>query len=80
MSETPVWKQGLSVEVINNDIERALKRLKKKMQNEGVMQDLRRHESYLKPGERRRRKKAQARQRALKRERQQPDLDIKLDY
>lgn len=58
--------QGLMVVVQHGDLERALRRLKKKMQTEGVFQSLRDHESYQKPSDRRRRARAAGRARALK--------------
>lgn len=78
MNET-VNVRGLVVDVINNDIDRALKKLKKKMQNEGVLQDLKRHEFYTKPGDLRRRKKAQAISRTKKKNLQESDPDSKLE-
>ena len=48
---------GLSVTVFNNNIEDALKRLKRKVKNADVMQDLRTKECYEKPSKKRREKK-----------------------
>lgn len=56
-------KRGLSVEVRDNNIEAALKILKKKVMQEGLIRDLRRHEYYEKPGDRRRRDEAKAKKR-----------------
>jgi|688.fasta_scaffold547294_2 small subunit ribosomal protein S21 len=61
--------QGIVVEVQNGDIERALRKLKKKMQNEGVLQDLKKKEFYVKPSEIRRRARGQALARMRKRNR-----------
>ena len=41
--------QGLSVTVFNNNIEEALKRLKRKVKNSDLMQDLRKKEYFIKP-------------------------------
>ena len=41
--------QGLSVTVFNNNIEEALKRLKRKVKNADLMQDLRKKEYFVKP-------------------------------
>jgi len=41
--------QGLSVTVFNNNIEEALKRLKRKVKNANLMQDLRKKEYFVKP-------------------------------
>ena len=40
---------GLSVTVFNNNVEEALKRLKRKVKNSDLMQDLRKKEYYIKP-------------------------------
>ena len=41
--------QGLSVTVFNNNVEEALKRLKRKVKNSDLMQDLRKREYFIKP-------------------------------
>ena len=41
--------QGLSVTVYNNNVEEALKRLKRKVKNSDIMQDLRKKEYFIKP-------------------------------
>lgn len=46
-------------------VERALKRLKKVMDKEGIMKDLRANRYYEKPSERKRKKSARARARAI---------------
>ena len=48
---------GLSVTVFNNNVERALKVLKKKIQASNLFQDLREKEYYTKPSEKKRHKK-----------------------
>ena len=40
--------QGLSVTVYNNNVEEALKRLKRKVKNSDIMQDLRKKEFFVK--------------------------------
>jgi len=40
---------GLSVTVFNNNVEEALKRLKRKVKNSNLMQDLRKREYFIKP-------------------------------
>ena len=40
---------GLSVTVFNNNVEEALKRLKRKVKNSDLMQDLRKREYFIKP-------------------------------
>ncbi len=49
--------QGLSVKVFNNNIEGALKVLKKKVKNSNIMQELREKQYYKKPSEVKRHKK-----------------------
>lgn len=46
-------------------VDKALRRLKKKMDKEGVMREIRAHRHYEKPSEKRRRKSARARMRAF---------------
>lgn len=59
-------RKGLYVEVRNNDVTRALRKLKKLMNNEGMIKDMRKKEYYEKPSAVKRREKAQARKRWLK--------------
>jgi small subunit ribosomal protein S21 len=47
----------LAVEVKHNDVEFALRLLKKKVQKSGMIRELRRRRHYEKPSERRRRQK-----------------------
>lgn len=49
--------QGLRVEVKNNDVGKALRKLKKLMQADGILQDVRDREYYTKPSEKRRKAK-----------------------
>ena len=60
-----VWegKRGVSVDVRDNNIDSAIKALKKKVMQEGIIRDLRRHEYYEKPGDRKRREAAKAKKR-----------------
>jgi len=59
-------RRGLYVEVRNNDVSKALRRLKKLMNQEGMVKDMRKKEFYEKPSAVRKREKAQARKRWLK--------------
>lgn len=63
-------KQGLKVEVRNNDVTRAWRKLKRLMQNEGVIQELKERKHYTKPSEKRARAKAAGRARWLKKQRE----------
>jgi small subunit ribosomal protein S21 len=59
--EVPVGERGL---------ERAIKHLKRKMANEGILRELKRRRHYMKPSVRRRKKEAEAARRRRKRLRQ----------
>jgi small subunit ribosomal protein S21 len=52
--------QGLAVSVHNNDVNKALRRLKKKLAEDGIMQDLRNREYYESKGTKRRKAKEAA--------------------
>ena len=56
----------MRVEVRNNNVEKAMRILKKKLTEEGVFNELREREFYMTKGEKRRREKAAGRQRWLK--------------
>jgi small subunit ribosomal protein S21 len=56
------------VKVQNNDIDFALRILKKKVQKSGLLRDLRRLRYYEKPSDRRRRQKKEAMKNTRKRE------------
>jgi len=56
----------LQVFVRDNNIDQALRVLKKKMQREGVFRDMKQRRSYEKPSERKKREKAEAIRRARK--------------
>ena len=47
-------------------LESALKRFKRKVMNEEILKDIKKHTFYLKPGQKRRVKSAEARKRARK--------------
>jgi len=47
-------KRGMSVEVHNNDVNKALRKLKKKIAEDGLLQDLRKREYYQSKGTKRR--------------------------
>lgn len=65
--------KGLAVEVRNNDVNFALRKFKKKIQEDGILQDIRKREFFEKPSETRKKAKAAGRARWLKklRKRQQ---------
>ena len=69
----PAWRrrpeEGLVIVQIfvrDNNVDQALKALKKKMQREGTFREMKRHVHYEKPSEKRARQKAEAVRRARK--------------
>jgi small subunit ribosomal protein S21 len=60
--------EGLLVQIFvrDNNVDQALKALKKKMQREGSFREMKRHVAYEKPSEKRARQKAEAVRRARK--------------
>ena len=52
--------KAIEVRVIDNDIEKAMRVLKKKIQNDGLFKRLKLKKSYEKPSEYRRRKQREA--------------------
>lgn len=63
-------KQGLYVQVRNNDVSRALRKLKRLMQDEGIILEMRKRKYYTKPSEKRAKAKAAGRARWLKKQRE----------
>ncbi len=63
----------LEVKVLGNDLEKAMRVLKKKIQNDGLFKRLRLKKAYEKPSAQKRRKQREAirRQRSLERKRSQ---------
>jgi small subunit ribosomal protein S21 len=59
-------KQGLRVEVRNGDVNFALRKFKKKIQEDGILQELRERQHFTKPSEKRKKAKAAGRARWLK--------------
>jgi small subunit ribosomal protein S21 len=54
-------------------IENALRRFKRKVQQEDIIKDIKKHSFYLKPGDKRRAKEALARKRNRKKMRREAD-------
>ena len=83
MPDTPLSKRHgthqsgkqLQVLVRDNNIEQALRVLKKKMQREGVFREMKARKSYEKPSEKRVREKAEAIRRTRKAARKQAQRD-----
>jgi len=65
---------GMKVEVRNGDVSKALRILKKKVQQEGIIQEVRDRQHYVKPSEKRAKAKAAGRARWLKEQRKNKDL------
>ncbi len=59
----------MQVTVRDNNVDQALKALKKKMQREGIFREMKLRRSYEKPSERKARERAEAVRRARKLER-----------
>ena len=65
----------LQVFVRDNNVEQALRVLKKKMQREGVFREMKRRKAYEKPSERKTREKSEAIRRMRKTARKQAQRD-----
>lgn len=66
-NETPIIP-GLRVEVRNGDFNGAMRRFKKKVQEAGIIQEVRDRQQYVKPSEVRKKAKAAGRKRWLKKQ------------
>jgi len=56
-------------------LESALRRFKRKVQQEAIIKEIKKHSIYFKPGEKRRMKEAQARKRMRRRIKRDRDLE-----
>jgi small subunit ribosomal protein S21 len=56
----------VEIKVSENNIERALKNLKRELQKEGLFKEIKRRSSYEKPSEKIKRKQREARKKRLK--------------
>lgn len=63
------------VSVRDNNVDQALRALKKKMQREGIFREMKLRKNYEKPSERKAREKSEAVRRARKLERKSRDKD-----
>ncbi len=59
----------------DESLESALKRFKRKVQQEAIIKEIKKHSVYFKPGERRRMKEAQARKRMRRRLKRERELE-----
>jgi small subunit ribosomal protein S21 len=64
----PPWKEAIEVQVLvrENNVDQALRVLKKKMQREGIFREMKLRRNYEKPSERRARERAEAIRRTRK--------------
>jgi len=65
----------VSVNVRDNNVDQALRVLKKKMQREGLFREMKLRRNFEKPSEKRAREKAEAVRRSRKMERKRRDRD-----
>ena len=56
-------------------LESALRRFKRKVQQEAIIKEIKKHSIYFKPGEKRRMKEAQARKRMRRRIKRERDME-----
>lgn len=68
-------EKAVEVQVRDNNIDQALRVLKKKMQREGVFREMKMRRAYEKPSQRRAREKAEAIRRARKLERKRAERE-----
>jgi len=57
------------------NLESALRRFKRKVQQEAIIKEIKKHSVYFKPGEKRRMKEAQARKRMRRRIKRERDVE-----
>jgi small subunit ribosomal protein S21 len=62
----PSSLSGIRVDIVDGQFEKALRKFKKRVAESGILQELREREHYEKPTTKRKRAKAQARKRWLK--------------
>ena len=76
-TETRIRRRTALVQVVvrDNNVDQALKALKKKMQREGVFREMKLRKSYEKPSEKKAREKAESVRRARKMERKRIERD-----
>jgi len=73
-----VWEsepEAMQVIVHDNNVDKALRILKRRMQREGIYREMRLRRHYEKPSEKRAREKAEAIRRIRKQERKRREID-----
>ena len=63
--------KGMQLYVKNNDVGGAIRKFKKRVQEEGIIQEFRNRKEYIKPSQQRKRAKAAGRARHLKKVRKE---------
>jgi len=63
--------KGMQIYVKNNDVGGAIRKFKKRVQEEGIIQEFRNRKEYIKPSQQRKRAKAAGRARHLKKVRKE---------
>lgn len=68
LGTTPTGRNGIKVQVLvrDNNVDQALRALKKKMQREGIFREMKMRDFYEKPSQKRAREKAEAVRRVRK--------------
>ncbi|MGB1548707.1 MAG: 30S ribosomal protein S21 [Alphaproteobacteria bacterium] len=66
----------MQVTVRDNNVDQALRALKKKMQREGIFREMKMRRAYEKPSEKRARERAEAIRRARKLERKRQEREL----
>ena len=69
------WCTVVSVNVRDNNVDQALKVLKKKMQREGIFREMKLRRHYEKPSEKKAREQSEATRRARKMDRKRRERD-----
>ncbi len=67
-------KKGLKVDVYNNKIDEALRRLKKIIERENIVKDIRSHEYFESKGQKKRRRKMAAKFRQMKQTKMEKEM------
>ena len=66
-------RKGMVVEVRNNNVDQAMRVLKKKLQDDGILNELRKREHFVSKGEKHRRAKAAGKRRYKKEQKQRQE-------
>lgn len=72
----PPRLEGVIVHVKKNNVEAAIRNLKRKVAQEGVLKDLQKHEHFIPNTVKRRKKEAEARRRWLKKKKLMEEFDL----